>query len=106
MKSAIEQALDKVKNLNVQKLDEPKPEKPKKGENMTMSVAYDPRPTIYLDDKELSTIGKYKAGDKVVLVCECSVKSVSTYDRMEGKETKKSLNCDLCIEAVADITKG
>ena len=106
MKSAIEQALDKVGKLNVQKLEEPKPEKAKKGEEMHMSIAYDPRPAIYLDDKQLSTIGNYKAGDKVVIVCECSIKSVSTYNRMEGKETKESLNCDLLIEAIADITKG
>jgi hypothetical protein len=105
MKSVIEKALDSVKNLNVQKLEEPKPEKPKKGEE-NIPIAYDPRPTIYLDDKELSTIGKYKAGDKVVIVCECYVRSVNTYDRMDGKEAKKSLNCDLCIEAIADITKG
>jgi hypothetical protein len=104
MKTAIEKALDKVGSLNVQKLEEPKAEKPKKG--MGTPVAYDPRPTIYLDDKELSTIGSYKAGDKVVLVVECYVQSVSSYDRMDGKEVKKSMNCDMRIEAIADITKG
>jgi len=105
MKSAIEQALDKVKNLNVQKLDEPKPEKQKKGED-PISYTYDPRPSLYLGDEELPTIGKYKAGDKVVIVCECYVSSVNTSDRMEDKESKKSLDCNLRIEAIADITKG
>jgi hypothetical protein len=93
-----------VKNLNVQKLEEPKQEKPKKGE--VAISAYDSRPTIYLDDKELSTIGKYKAGDKVIVVCECTVRSVSTYDSMKGKDIKKSMNCDLVVEAIADITGG
>jgi hypothetical protein len=104
MKSAIEKALDKIGSLNIQNLEEPKKEKGNKG--MEGSAAYDSRPTIYLDDKELSTIGKYKAGDKVILVCECYVRSVSSYERMEGKDLKKSMNCDLCIEAIADITKG
>lgn len=103
MKSVIEMALDNVKRLNVQKLDEPKKEKPKKGK--ISAPAYDPRPTIYLSDKELATIGNYKAGDKIVVVCECSVRSVSTYDRLEGKEIKKTLNCDLLVEAIADITR-
>lgn len=101
MKSVIEKALDSIKKPSVQKLDEPK--KPKKGK-LEMPV-YDPRPAIYLSDKELSTIGNYKAGDKVVIACECSVRSVSTYDCLEGKETKKSLNCELLVEAIADITR-
>ena len=104
MKSAIEKALDNVKKLNVQSLDEPKPHKPGKNEAVDV-MPYDPRPTIYLDDKELPMVGRYRAGDKVVLVCECSVRNVSTYDRFEGKETKKSTNCDLVIESIADITQ-
>lgn len=101
MKSVIEKALDNVKKLNVQKLDEP--EKPKKGTVETFP--YDPRPAIYLSEKDIPTIGSYKAGDKVVIVCECCVRSVSTYDRLEGKETKKALNCELLVEAIADITR-
>ena len=104
MKSAMEKALDKIGSLNVKQLEEPKKEKASKGE--CCPVSYDSRPSIYLDDKELSTIGNFKAGDKVILVVECSVRSVNTYDRMDGKEVKKSLNCDLCIEAIADITTG
>lgn len=103
MKSVIEKAFDNIGKLNVQKLDEPKKEKSKK--DTIEMPAYDPRPTIYLSDKELATIGSYKAGDKIVIVCECSVRSVSTYDRLEGKETKKTLNCDLLVEAIADITR-
>jgi hypothetical protein len=103
MKSVIEKALDNVKKLNVQELDEPKPQKPSKNE--IEAIPYDPRPTIYLDDKELPMIGRYKAGDKVILVCECSVRSISAYDRLEGKEAKKSTNCDLVIESIADITQ-
>lgn len=103
MKSVIEKAFDNIGKLNVQKLDEPKKEKSKKG--AIEMPAYDPRPTIYLSDNELATIGNYKAGDKVVIVCECSVRSVSTYDRLDGKETKKTLNCDLLVEAIADITR-
>lgn len=105
MKSAMEKALDKIGSLNVQKLPEPKMEKPKKGE-CCEPMPYDSRPTIYLNDKELSTIGGYKAGDKVILVAECSIRSINTYDRMDGKEMKKTMNCDLIVEAVADITKG
>lgn len=103
MKSVIEKALDNVKKLNVQELGEPKSSKPSKNEIEAMP--YDPRPIIYLDDKNLPMIGRYKAGDKVILVCECSVRSVSTYDRAEGKEAKKSTNCDLVIESIADITQ-
>lgn len=104
MKSAIEKALDKISSPNIQNLEAPKPEKAKKG-NMVESV-WDDRPTIYLGDKELSSIGSYKAGDKVVLAVECSVCSVNSHDSMDGKEIKKSLNCELRIEAIADITKG
>jgi hypothetical protein len=104
MKSVIEKALDKVKKLNVQELDEPKPEKSKKGEH-EMPI-YDPRPRIYIEDKDLPAIGKYKAGDKFVLVCECSVASTYSHDRVEGKEIKKSINCELIIESIADITQG
>lgn len=99
MKSVIEKALDNVKKLNIQKLDEPK-----KGRK-TEAIAYDPRPTLYLSDNDLSTIGNYKAGDKIVIVCECSVRSISSYDHMEGKTTKKTQNIDLLVEAIADITR-
>jgi hypothetical protein len=105
MKSAMEKALDRIGSLNVQKLEEPKAEKSKKGD-CCCPIPYDPRPTLYLDDKELSTIGNFKAEDKVILVIECSVKSIHSSERMEGKEVKKSLNCELCVEAIADITKG
>lgn len=103
MKSVIEKALDNVKKLNVQKLDEPKPDK--KSKNEIEAIPYDPRPTIYLSDDDLATICDYKAGDKIVLVCECSVRDISAYDRMEGKVTKKTQNASLLIEAIADITR-
>jgi ribosomal protein L21E len=101
--SAIEQALDKVKKPNIQKLEEPKQEKAKKSD---MNMMYDDRPRLYLNDKEMPTMKNYKAGDKVVLVCECTIKSMDMYDRMEGKESKKSMSAEMCIEAMADITKG
>lgn len=100
MKSVIEKALDRVKKLDIQKLDGPKKEKGK-GEE----IAYDPRPVLYLSDNDLPAISNYKAGDKVVIVCECSVRGISTYDRVDGKVTKKTQNCDLLIEAIADITR-
>lgn len=103
MKSAMEKALDKIGSLDVKKLEEPKKDKSSKGP--CCEIPYDNRPSIYLDEKELSTIGNFTVGKKVVLVVECSVRSVSTYDRMEGKETKKTMNCDLVVEAIADITK-
>lgn len=104
MKSAIEKALDNIGKLNIQKLEEPKKLKNKKDNDVPIPV-YDPRPMLYLNEKDLSTISKYKAGDKVVIVCECTVKSTAAYDRLEGKETKKAYNCDLLIEAIADITR-
>lgn len=105
MKSAIEKALDKIssKNVNVQKMEEPKP--PKKLKDGEIPVA-NFKPSLYLDDKELPTIPKYKAGDKIILVIECTVKGTSAYDRLEGKETRKTFNADLEIDAIADITKG
>lgn len=106
MKSAMEIALGNVKNHSIQKLEELKKESPDKSVQGMAAPSYYDRPKIYLDSKELSTIGNYKAGDKVVLVVECSVESVTAHDRMEGKEVKKSLNCDLVIEAIADITKA
>jgi hypothetical protein len=94
MKSAIEKALDNVKNLNVQNLEAPKPEKAKKGE---VVAAYDGRPTLYLSDKELSTIRNYKIDDDVVVVCQGKVKEISSYD---------SPHISLKIESIADVTKG
>jgi hypothetical protein len=104
MKSAMEKALDKIGNLDIQKMEEPKKEKGKDNECCPSMDYY--KPTIYLDDKELSTIGNYKIGDKVILVIECSVKSLSQHEEVKGKEKKKVLHCDLCVEAIADITKG
>lgn len=100
MKSAMEKALDKAKSVNVQKLEEPKPPKG------IPASDWDGRPSIYLDDKQLSTISRYKAGDKVVLAVECSVQSINTYDRKNGNKSEKSMSCSLTIEAIADITKG
>jgi hypothetical protein len=103
MKSPIEKALDKIGSINIQKLEEPKKEKAN-GKNDF--IVYDPRPTIYLSDKDMPTAAKYKAGDKVIIIAECTVVSTNTHDRIEGKETKKSFNTDLRVDAIADITKG
>jgi hypothetical protein len=102
MKSAMEMAFEKVKKLDVQKLEEPKTEKAKKGE---ISMP-DSRPTLYLDEKDFPAIGHYKVGDKVVMVMECTMKSMETYEHMEGKEMKKSMTGAMTVEAMADITKG
>jgi hypothetical protein len=104
MKSAIEKALDNVKNLNVQALEAPKPEKPKKGEPVIS--AYDDRPTLYLDNKELTTIRDYKIGDSVVIVCQGKVQELSSYSKMEGKESNEVTNICIKVESIADITKG
>lgn len=105
MKSAMELALDKIGNINVQKIEPPAKEKVDKFANLVGEPSFY-KPSLYLDDRELSTIGNYKADDKVILVIECTVKSIHSSERMEGKQIKKTLDCSLDIEAIADITKG
>lgn len=95
MKSAMEKAFDKVKSLNIQKLEEPK--KSKGG------FIYDSRPGLFLTDKELTALDKYKVGDNVILVIECTIKSISTNELIKDK--KKHLDCNLTINSLADITK-
>jgi len=101
-KSAIEIALDKVAGKKIDVNQMPEPPKEKKGD-MAMPEGYW-KPRLYLNDKELPDVSKYSAGDKVLLVIECTVESTNMYDRMDGKEKKKAFNADLCIEAIADIT--
>jgi hypothetical protein len=104
MKSPIEKALDKIqdKNVNIEKM--PEPEKPKKG-SPEIAVAFDGKPRLYLNDKELSKIASYKAGQKVILVMEGTVESINTYDSIADKKTQKSYTSDIRIDAIADITK-
>lgn len=104
MKSAIEKALEKL-NINKVNVVEIEKEKPDDNEKDSPAVAYNPGPRLYLTDKDLEAIKDYKAGDKVILVLECCVEGRSSYSRMEGKDMKNTCNCDLCIEAIADITK-
>ncbi|EGD47133.1 hypothetical protein Cpap_1525 [Ruminiclostridium papyrosolvens DSM 2782] len=104
METAIEKALKQIKgkSVKVDKIEEPKKSK-SKGDPIVYSS--DPRPTLYLDDKEFTSIPKLTVGDKVVLVVECEVKSVSNYSRLDDKnKPKQSYNCDLAINAISDIT--
>ncbi|MDP4292175.1 MAG: hypothetical protein Q8908_13925 [Bacteroidota bacterium] len=100
----MEEAFDSVKKLSIQSTEPPKSEKKSKNDNCCSIDSC--KPCLYIDDRELPTAGNYKIDDKVVLVLECSVKGISSYMRPDGKGQKKTLNIDLTVDAIADITKG
>jgi membrane-bound inhibitor of C-type lysozyme len=105
METAIEKALKRVKGKSI-KVD--KIEKPKESKSKDVPIAYacDKRPFLYLNDKEFTSIPNLTVGDKVVLVVECEVKSVSNYSSLDDKnKPKQSYNCDLAINAISDITE-
>jgi ribosomal protein L21E len=101
MKTAIEKALDNVKGISIEKI-----EKSKKGDKKDECYPIDTRPRIYFSNADIEGIKNYKAGEKVVIVCECTVENVSNYSRTDGDkgEVKNSFSCDLVVESVADIT--
>lgn len=104
METAIEKALKQIKgkSVKVDKIEEQKKSKSKVGIH---AYPCDERPALYLNDKNFTSIPKLTVGDKVVLVVECEVKSVSNYSSLDDKnKPKQSYNCDLAINAISDIT--
>jgi hypothetical protein len=98
---AIESA--KTKAIKVEKIEMPKQSSKKKGDMGIPTLGYY-KPSLYLDDKDLSTISDYSAGEKVVLVVECTVKGVTLSDSIrEGKPTKR-YSAEIEIDSFADIT--
>jgi hypothetical protein len=59
---------------------------------------YYSRPNLYLSDKDYPDITTFKVGDKVALIVECEVKSLSSSERTDDKgKTTKSYSADLEI---------
>lgn len=106
MASIIQKALENAKQsaVKIETISTPK-EKPNKGKK-SVPVPYNVvwKPSLYLDDKQLANIGQYKAGDKVVLVIECNVRSVNTSDRIIDGKSEKRHDAEIEIESFADIT--
>lgn len=103
--SAIVKAIESAKSkaVKVEKIELPKPSK-SKSKGLVIEPGYY-KPTLYIDNKELSNIGDYKAGEKLVLVIECTVKGISIDDRVDsdGKVVKRQ-SASIEIDSFADIT--
>lgn len=111
MKSPIEIALDKIAKGSVKSIPTESPadsKEDKKNSPEECMPCGDSKPTIYLDDEDMPSIKDYKAGDKIILVIECTVDNTSTYSRAskDKKGVEDSFSSSLKIEAIADITKG
>lgn len=103
-KDLIVDAIEKIANnkgVKVTKIEPPKPTKSKKHSEITASFY---KPTLYLDNNELPTGKNYKAGEKVVLTIEGTVRSISKNDFIADGESKERVSIDIEIDAIADIT--
>lgn len=103
MSSVIQNALEKASKstIKIETISSPKPKKSEKSMGIPC-CSY--KPSLYLDDKQLASISQYKAGDKVVLVIECNVRSCSVNDRIVDGKSQKRHDAEIEIESFADIT--
>ena len=100
----IKEAIKKVadKNIKVDKVKKERDEFPKEAINLAEG------PCLYLDDKELPSLPKYKSGDTVVLVIECKTKTTDSHSSWDEKtkKTTKRHSATLEIKSFADITES
>ena len=103
-KSIITKAIEKAagKSIKIEKHEDIKPKKSKKDVLYTEGYF---KPSLYLDDKDLASIGTYKVGDKVVLAIECCIKESSSREAEDEKGNKMArTSATFQIESFADIT--
>lgn len=107
-KSFVLEALGNAsKNLKVETIEIAKEKKSKGG---MIPVCCDDekryyKPSLHITNKDLSTIDKYKAGDKVCVVIECTVTGTDIGSSLDAKgKLVKRFSCGLDIDSFSDIT--
>lgn len=61
------------------------------------------KPRVYIDSDTFPGFKKREAGDKAILLVECEVRSVKTYEHTEHGKKESGYNMELVIGNMAEV---